>query len=175
MPPAIEIRRATGEDSMGVAQVHIETWRTAYRGIVPQEFLDSLSVERRASTYTFEASGPEDPATWIALESGHVVGFVTIGYPKKSDAMAIGEVEALYVASDQWRKGVGAALLQYAEKLLADSGATAAFLWVLDHNERGRRFYEAQGWRHDGCEQTVEIGGHPLTELRYRKTLTLRE
>jgi ribosomal protein S18 acetylase RimI-like enzyme len=170
MPASIEIRRATDEDSMRVAQVHIATWQRAYCGIVPKEFLDSLSVQRRARNYTFGASGPDDPSTWIATQAGHVVGFVTVGYPK-SDSADLGEVQALYVASDRWRGGVGSLLLNEAETLLADAGAAAACLWVLEDNERGRRFYEAQAWRHDGGEQTIEIGGHPLVELRYRKAL----
>jgi ribosomal protein S18 acetylase RimI-like enzyme len=165
----IEIRRATGEDSLAVARVHIETWRAAYRGIVPAEFLDSLNVQRRAHNYTFDASGTNDPGTWIALDAGQVVGFVTIGYPK-SDSEDLGEVQALYVASDEWRKGVGLLLLKEAETLLADAGASAAYLWVLEDNERGRRFYDAQGWRHDGGEQSVHIGGQALVELRYYKT-----
>jgi ribosomal protein S18 acetylase RimI-like enzyme len=157
---------------MGVARVHIETWRSAYRGIVPQAFLDTLSVQRRARNYTFDASGPDDPLTWIALDQGTVVGFVTITGPKKDDPVGTGEVAALYVASERWRSGVGSLLLHKAEILLRDSGATSARLWVLEDNERGRRFYEAQGWRFDGGEQTIEIGGEAVVEVRYQKSLT---
>ncbi len=170
MSESIEIRRATGPDSLAVAKVHVETWQIAYRGIVAKEFLDSLNVERRASNYTFDATGPDTPDTWIALDSTHVIGFVTVGYPT-GDAPTLGEVLALYVENARWRSGVGAQLLRHAEALLAGAGASAAYLWVLGDNERGRRFYEAQGWRHDGGEQSVEIGGHPLVELRYRKAL----
>jgi ribosomal protein S18 acetylase RimI-like enzyme len=170
-PESLDLRRATARDSMGVARVHIETWRSAYRGIVPQAFLDTMSVQRRARNYTFDASGPNDPLTWIALDSGTVVGFVTIAYPMKDDSVGTGEVAALYVASDRWRSGIGSLLLNKAESLLMESGATSARLWVLEKNERGRRFYEAEGWRHDGGEQTIEIGGEAIVEVRYQKTL----
>jgi ribosomal protein S18 acetylase RimI-like enzyme len=166
----MEIRRATGTDALGVARVHIATWRAAYRGIVPQEFLDSLDVRRRARNYTFDAAGPHDPVTWIALDEGDVVGFVTVGLPR-DDEPRVGEVQALYVASERWRGGLGATLLKAAESLLTQAGATTAYLWVLEDNERGRRFYDAQGWRHADDQQTVEIGGTPLVELRYHKVL----
>ena len=59
-----------------------------------------------------------------------------------------------------------------AEQLLKDAGFTEAFLWVLEGNARGRRFYEAAGWDADGQTKTAAIGGRELVEVRYRKQLT---
>ncbi|HEY5275248.1 MAG TPA: GNAT family N-acetyltransferase, partial [Coriobacteriia bacterium] len=84
----------------------------------------------------------------------------------------LGEVRALYVAPDRWRSGAGSALMAKAERLLTDAGFTEAFLWVLEDNARGRRFYEAAGWDADGRTKTAVIGGRELVEVRYRKTLT---
>jgi hypothetical protein len=75
---SLELRRATSTNALGVARVHIDTWRSAYRGMVPQEYLDSLSVERRARTYTFDAVEPHSHLTWIALDHGAVVGFMRL-------------------------------------------------------------------------------------------------
>jgi len=44
-PGAIEIRRATPSDLAGMARVHVETWKTSYRGIVPDAHLDALTYE----------------------------------------------------------------------------------------------------------------------------------
>lgn len=156
---------------MSVARVHVEAWRSAYRGIIPQEFLDSLDVRQRARNYTFDAESATH-LTWIALEGGTVVGFVTVGQSRETDTLSLGEVQALYVATDRWRSGVGSTLLEKAEGLLRAAGNDAAYLWVLEENARGRRFYESQGWGDDGHQQIIELGGRPLVELRYRKKLS---
>jgi ribosomal protein S18 acetylase RimI-like enzyme len=168
---SLELRRATSHDAMAVARVHIGSWRSAYRGIVPQEFLDSLSVPRRARTYTFDTPETDNHLTWIALDHDAVVGFVTVGKTQVAEGPPVGEVQALYVTPDRWRSGVGSELLRQGEELLAAGGHSAAVLWVLADNSRGRSFYEAQGWSASGEQQIVELGGSPLIEVRYQKSL----
>ena len=65
----------------------------------------------------------------------------------------------------EWGRGAGAALHDEAHALLRRDGAIA-HLWVLEANERARRFYEARGWREDGGRSRSEFPPHPL-ELRY--------
>jgi GNAT superfamily N-acetyltransferase len=96
---------------------------------------------------------------------------VALGPCRDEGAAGLGEVEALYVLPGRWRSGIGSALLSVAERRLVDRGFTEAALWVLAENQRGRRFYEATGWRPDGGVKTLEIGGRPLDEVRYRKRL----
>jgi GNAT superfamily N-acetyltransferase len=169
-----ELRRATGADAPAVAAMHVRAWQTAYRGIIPDPFLDGLEVGSRASRYAFDRSGPGDPETWIAVEGDDVVGMVCVSPSRDDDLPGLGEVRALYVAPDRWRSGAGSALMARAERLLTDAGFTEASLWVLEDNARGRRFYQAAGWEVDGRVKTVEIGGRELVEVRYRKTLTGR-
>ncbi len=169
-----ELRRATGADAVAVAEMHVRAWQTAYRGIVPDAFLDSLDVAARASRYSFDRSGPGDPETWVAVDGEDVVGMVSISPSRDEDLPGLGEVRALYVAPDRWRSGAGSALLATAERLLADTGYTEALLWVLEDNARGRGFYEAAGWDPDGQTKTVAIGGRELVEVRYRNALNRR-
>lgn len=167
-----ELRRAAGADAAAVAAMHVRAWQTAYRGIVPDPFLDSLDVAARAGRYSFDRTGPGDPETWIAVDGEDVVGMVSISPSRDEDLPGLGEVRALYVAPDRWRSGAGSALLATSERLLADAGYTEAVLWVLEDNARGRGFYEAAGWDPDGRTKTAGIGGRELVEVRYRKALT---
>lgn len=166
-----EMRRATGADAAAVAAMHVRAWQTAYRGIMPDPFLNGLEVVSRASRYSFDRSGPGDPVTWIAVDRDVVVGMVGVGPGRDEDLPGLGEVRALYVAPDRWRSGAGSALMAKAERLLTDAGFSDAFLWVLEDNARGRRFYEAARWAADGRTKLVGIGGRELVEVRYRKTL----
>jgi ribosomal protein S18 acetylase RimI-like enzyme len=104
-----------------------------------------------------------------------VVGFVTVSACRDADADAdakeFGEILALYVAPARWRSGVGTILIDKGESVLRERGFVDASLWVLEANERGRRFYEALGWRPDERTNTLSIGGVDVVEIRYRKAL----
>ena len=153
-----------------MARVHLAAWRAAYRGIIPDSYLDGLDEEARASRYTFDRTGPDDPLTWIVLEGDEIVGFVSVG-PARDDDQDRGEIYALYVAPTRWRSGIGSVLITRAEELLADRGHDEAVLWVLRDNDRGRKFYEARGWQPDGRELTVDFDSREVVEVRYTTSL----
>ena len=166
----LTLRPAVVSDSLAVATVHLAAWRAAYRGIVPDSYLDGLYEETRASRYTFDRTGHDDPLTWIALEGDDIVGFVSVG-PARDDERRRGEIYALYVEPSSWRSGVGSVLITHAEKHLAARGFDEALLWVLKDNHRARSFYEARGWRHDGQELTITFDFREVVEVRYTTSL----
>jgi len=86
-------------------------------------------------------------------------------------AEAIGEVPAIYARQRVWGTGVGRTLMTDGLAILARGGFSTVALWVLDTNDRARRFYEAGGWAWDGTAKDAEIGGATITELRYRRSL----
>jgi RimJ/RimL family protein N-acetyltransferase len=169
MPTTFSLRRATGADAPAVAAVHIQSWQVAYRGIVPDAYLDGLDVAARAARYDFDTTALGAPETWIAVDGDDIFGFVTVSPSRDEELLGLGEVRAIYVAPDRWRSGAGSALLAQAEALLRDAEFNDAYLWVLEDNSRARRFYERAGWAPDGARKVVEIGGRPLAVVRYRK------
>jgi GNAT superfamily N-acetyltransferase len=97
-----------------------------------------------------------------------VVGVSAFGADRdlRDDARR-GEVWTLYVAPSHWGRGYGSALLRNAEDALAAGGRRDLALWVLDGNDRARRFYERAGWRDD--DGMKPFGDSGLSEVRYRK------
>jgi len=79
------------------------------------------------------------------------------------------DVEAIYLGPRVWRQGIGRHLLEAVVQEIEDSGLTEATLWVLDTNERARRFYEAVGWQPDGATKVEERPAGSLNEVRYRR------
>jgi hypothetical protein len=73
------------------------------------------------------------------------------------------------ICSSRYR--TGRALLGSAVAGLARLGYTDAILWVLDTNDRARRFYALAGWKEDGASKTDGARGFDITEVRYRRTL----
>jgi ribosomal protein S18 acetylase RimI-like enzyme len=156
-----------------MAEVHIQTWRDAYRDSLPPAFLAALSVEVRETFWRDElhALAP-DRRPWVAESSGEVVGFVSVGAARDEAVQPFtGEVYALYVLPDCWDQGVGRTLLAHAEHDLNAHGYDDAVLWVLAENQRARTFYEMAGWHADGAIKHDSIGGREISEVRYRLAL----
>lgn len=165
-----EVRPAVPEDAYDVAQVHVRSWQSAYRGLIAQEYLDSLKPEVWASRYTFGRMGLQMPSTLVAVDGSTICGLATTGLCRDKDLSNFGELMAIYVDPAYMRTGVGRLLMTAARERLRGVGVMEALLWVLDGNVRARRFYERDGWRFDGTRRTVTYGNVPVEEVRYRRT-----
>lgn len=169
------IRTADVADAAAIAEIHVASWRAAYRGIVPDAHLAALDVRERAVSWRDRlAADDRRTRTLLAEEDGRVVGFLTAGPTRDDDlAATTGEVYALYVAPDRWSRGVGRGLLAAGLDTLS-SGHDRVTLWVLGDNRPARGFYEAMGFMADGSAKTDVIGGAALTEVRYARVIPPR-
>ena len=162
------IRRASTEDSHGIALVHVSTWQRAYREIVPQTYLDRLSVAEREKAWV-EILGRSGSEALVADAEGDVVGFISYGKSRQKHAEGDeGEIYAIYVRSSHSSTGVGRSLWEAASGRLRELGFARAVVWVLAANLKAIRFYERAGFTlGKESETTVEIGGEKLPEVRY--------
>ena len=167
----MEIRRATPADADALAKVHVDSWRTAYRGLVPDSQLDSLDYDRRAEGFWESLSGQREE-TYVVEQDGDALGFLTIGGCRDEDVdqEATGEIWGIYLAPQHWRKGIGHLLCRYGERILKSRSYRTATLWVFAENEQARGFYEAMGYRADGTTKVLNVGV-PLEAVRYRREL----
>lgn len=164
---SLMIRAAEPRDAGQIAEVHVSSWQAAYVGILSSEFLGGLDTGAR--TLWWEAALARGETEVLVVEDrGSVVGFCWTG---ASDDGTGGEVLAIYVHPDHWRRGLGRELITGAEDRLAAMGHQRAGLWVLADNTRGRRFYESQGWELGRPFRLETIGGVEVTELPYEKRL----
>lgn len=169
----VHLRRATPADAAAIAAVHVETWREAYRDLLPEADLRGLSVERRESFWRQELESLHgDRRPWVAEVSGRVVGFVSAGSARDDDADArTGEVYAIYVRRECWDRRIGRHLLDHAVRDLRSWGYERATLWCLTNNARTREFYERAGWNHDGSTRTDRVWETDCDEVRYRRSI----
>lgn len=165
------LRRATPADVDAVAQVHVRSWQRAYRGLLPDEYLDALQPAERAARYTFGEVEPGQPSTVVAVEGDVICGFATIGPCSNADMATAGELYGLYVHPDWWSHGAGRMLLHDARRRLVDDGFSHAALWVLVGNERAQGFYDIDGWRPDGQRRLQEVHGIVVDEIRFTRRL----
>lgn len=170
------VRWATTGDASGIAAVHVDAWRDAYRGLIPQEVLDALDVDARTASWTgwlaaSLAGEPTDPGCLVshrllvAEVDGAIVGWAGFGAGRDAGTQHLGELAGLYVHPRILSQRVGHALIARAEEELAEYDE--AYLWVLHGNERAARFSEAHGWLEDGTEKVADAGGaRDLREVR---------
>jgi GNAT superfamily N-acetyltransferase len=161
------IRPAVPEDAPAIARVHIESWRTTYKGIFPQDLLDGLSIEDRASSWSDALAKP--PARFVTLvgcdETGQVVAFASGGAERTGRLGCDGELQAIYLLKGVQRQGLGTLLIRHFARDLQSMGFNSMAVWVLARNP-SRRFYEALGATII-TEQQIERGGQSYTEIAY--------
>jgi GNAT superfamily N-acetyltransferase len=169
----MRVRPADAADAAGIAAVHVVSWQGAYRGLLPDGYLDGLDVAGwTAGWERLLGNGEKGQVALVAEADNRVIGFAHVVPSRDADATpGTGEVSSIYALPDRWGTGVGRALLAAAETALRDGGCRAATLWVLRDNDRARRFYDRAGWAPDGTEKTDEVAGVPVVELRYRRPL----
>jgi GNAT superfamily N-acetyltransferase len=163
----------TPADCGRVAEIRIGGWRSAYRGLMPQPYLDALDVAADAERHhTRLARGDGSVVNLVAELDGAVVGWACHGPYRDGEApTADAELYALYVDPGQYGGGIGHALLQESVRRRAAAGHRRMLLWVLKQNTRARRFYERAGFRADGAEEPFEVDGVPVPEVRYAREL----
>ena len=161
----MEIRPVRPEDDrLAISRVYEESWKVAYAGLIPRDYLDALPPGRWAGV-------PDAPGlhSLVALEGGQIVGTCCYCAARLDGMEGWGELVSLYLLPPFWGRGIGRALLLAAEADLRAMGFDALYLWVLEGNRRARRFYERMGFLPAGPYLDDEIGGARLREVQYRR------
>lgn len=164
----VVIRPGRPDDAAAIAAVHVASWRSTYRGIVPDHVLDSLSVGQRTEHWqqTLSAgSARQGIFVFVAEDDREIVGFVSGGPEREGDEEFDGEVYAFYLRDDQQGRGLGRQLFEIAVERLRAGGHRGMLIWALAANPAGG-FYQHMGGR--ACrQQTVQMGRKTLRETGY--------
>ena len=172
----IGVRRARPADAPEIGAVHVAAWRSAYPGLLPDEYLAGLSAPRQAAYYDGAIRGRGcvlvATASGIDVPAGsppRIIGFATAGPARWTDAtgrrLAEGEIETLYLLDDWRDRGIGRRLLRASAAALSEQGCRNVFLWVLRDNP-SRWFYEHLGGRRV-AEATVRVGGRTVSQTAF--------
>ncbi len=162
------IRLAVLQDARAIAEVHVESWKSTYRGIFPDPLLNGLSAEKRESFWRDSLAAREPPSaiTIVACDAGgSVVGFISGGKETTGQLGCDGELYAIYLRQEAQRKGLGASLVRQLVHELDARGFGSMAVWVLALNP-SKRFYEYLGGKVIG-QQQIERGEQLFTEVAY--------
>ena len=159
----MEIRYITpSDDRNAISRIYARSWRSAYRGIVPQEYLDSLKDDGWAGN-------PDIPGwrTMVCVEDGGYIGTSTFCGDRSGRYPGWGEIVSIYLLPEHMGKGLGRMLMESVLAEMRKQGYADVYLWVLEDNLPARGFYENLGFVDSGESMTENIGGKELHVLRY--------
>ena len=170
------VRQALPEDAESIAALHIRSWQIAYRGQLPDRYLDRLDeeLELRIESWRAQISSSlaDHHEIWVIGAGSAIHGFAALGPAREANSSITGELYAIYLNPDHWGQGIGRTLFTHTTERLGALGYSAAILWVLESNLRARRFYEIAGWAFDGgTQRESRRDGVELREVRYRISL----
>lgn len=163
----LKARRATVDDSRRIAEIQVDGWKAAYRGIIPDDYLDAMTPGRRQS-FWFQQVRDGCGEMFVAEVDSEVTGFCHLIPSRDADDDGVAEIAAIYVDPAAWRRGSGRSLCDAALASALQIQAPWVTLWVLVENALGRRFYEAMGFWADGARKSEDCRGFTLEEVRYR-------
>ena len=156
------LRKARPSDAERIAWIHVNGWRTAYAGMIPQEHLNGLSVSGRTL----------DWGKWLRREDFDAIVYVSggeiLGYAAYVEKLDRAELVGLYVHPEHKRKGIGSALMAQFETETAPANLRG--LWVLSQNHSAIEFYRSLGYEVSGETKGMTIGDVSLEEVRMEKT-----
>jgi GNAT superfamily N-acetyltransferase len=164
---AIQIRAAEVADALAIAKVHVDTWRSAYVGLMPRDLLDRLTYERRERFWQQALTGASNmrPAwVYVALDNAQVIGFSS-GGPSESEPGYEGELTTLYVLDQYQGQGIGRRLMGKVVDHLIANGANSLVVWALE-GALANRFYARLGGQ-VLRGQSFRIDGFVLNEIGY--------
>ena len=164
----IAVRDMGAGDIDRVSEIRVRGWQTAYRGLLPDSYLDALSVAEDAARRRalFGRSGPA-VVNLVAEQDGEVVGWAAHGPYRDGEARTAdaGVVRDLRPSGTP-RQGRRARPAPGSVDGPRARGHPRMRLWVLEGNVTARRFYERAGFGADGAEEAFEVDGVAAPEVR---------
>lgn len=164
----MNIRKAALNDAIGIAKVHVDSWRSTYKNIIPQEFLQRLSYTQRTELWRRNISREGNHVFVAENSDGEVIGFADCGKREKNNIEHAGDLTSIYLLEAYQGKGVGKLLLKQLFLQFKELGFTRIFVEVLEDNKT-RYFYEYYGAKLLKSEK-ITIAGAELNLLTYEWT-----
>ena len=162
------IRAAVAADARAIAGVQVASWRSTYRGIVDDDYIDGLTAEAREQAWAdFLARADAECVVFVAEgnDTG-VVGFASGGPVRDGGEREFGgELYAIYLLAEHQRRGLGGRLVRAVAAALGERGHRSMLVWVLERNP-ACAFYEAMGGRRIKAEP-LAIGGATYASVAY--------
>lgn len=161
----MKIRKAFLPDASGIARVHVDSWRTTYKNIIPDEFLKKLSYDQRTDLWTRNINKEGNYVFVAENDDGEIVGFADCGKRETNHVEHSGDLTSIYILEEYQETGIGKQLMKQLFIQFRELGYLKVFVEVLEDN-KSRYFYEKYGAELIGT-QSITLGDGELSLLIY--------
>ncbi|CAH0347166.1 GNAT family N-acetyltransferase [Bacillus sp. CECT 9360] len=161
----MNIRKASVSDAEGIANVHVNSWKTTYKNIISDDYLNSLEIDKRLVFWKKIIEEGKSIVFVAENDKGEIVGFSSGGEEQTNDPKYMAEVYAIYILEGYQKKGLGKKLIKPVIEELINSRFPNLVIWALEENT-GRKFYESLGGKIVD-KKSILISGSALTEVAY--------
>ena len=164
MDSPIQIRPlCKDDDPIAISRIYALSWKAAYRGIIPDAYLNALREDRWAPFL----KDAKDIRSLVMIKDTQFIGTASVCPAREPKMAGWGELVSIYLLPEYFGQGCGRLLLEAALAELERMDFKDIYLWVLRENHRARRFYEKNGFADSGETGSYEISGESIPELRY--------
>lgn len=162
---SVSIRLATAKDSESIANLHANSWRMTYRGILSDEYLDNnLEAERLQYWKPKIDKLKSNEFVLLAESENKAVGFIAL--MDRPDAGCDAFIDNLHVRGDVKGRGIGGKLMKAAAERLKETNRYSFYLWVLNGNDAAAVFYKSKGAITEDTTSVV-FGGKEILQTRF--------
>jgi ribosomal protein S18 acetylase RimI-like enzyme len=158
-------RPAAIDDAGAIARVHVASWRSTYQGVLPTDFLDSLSEAGYTDRWR-RFIADDANRVYVVEDGGGLIGFASAGRERAGETGYTGELYAIYILDGFQRRGHGRDLVRAVVTGLRELELEDMLVWVLRDNLSARRFYERLGGAYVRT-QPITFGSATVEEVSY--------
>ena len=166
----IDIRLADKKDTEIIAEIINETWKVAYKDIVPESDLINYTDKTRRENQIADFFDKGEPIFYIAQSNSIDCGIISYKEYEKSDYSDCAYIMQLYVLPDFQKIGVGKALMEHINNVIREKGYKRIILNTLEKNSNARAFYEKLGYEYIGAEDSP-LFSEKVVRALYKKEL----
>jgi GNAT superfamily N-acetyltransferase len=167
----VMVRDGKIDDISQIAQIHVQTWQDAYKDILPQNFLNGLSVEKRANQWKESIKNNQSTGQnglFVVSDGNKIYGFAACGAARNNEFAGYGELFAIYVAPEFQKHGYGYKLFEKVRGFLKAKGFNNAYVWSLEENIPAHNAYEKWGaTRVAGQTKPVDLEDKQFLEIAH--------
>ena len=159
------VRKAEIKDAVALGHVQVTSWRSAFRGIASDGYLDNASEEHQTEDWK-RILVDNGQIVFVAEVENTLVGFAWSCREKNPDFEWDAEISSIHVLPEYKRLGIGKALMSASAQELRERGCKSAYLWVLEDNHSAIKFYATIGGK-PGASRGFDFGGNYVYEMIY--------
>lgn len=167
---AMIIKLASIDDAFIISHIHALSWKSVYKGILPQQYLDDIQDDSWVNVIQ-DWMKYNVITVQIAYDNDVPMGCIAYGRSRDDGLPHWGEIVSLYFIPDYMGKGYGNKLMDKALFDMLQQGFKNVYLWVLEDNIRAQKFYEKNGFICSEEKNVIDISGQPFINIRYTMNL----